>query len=221
MYVASELPGFRRRARSAAAKRALDLLISLPLLVVLSPLFFVAAIAIKASSPGPVLYRAKRAGLHGRTFQMHKFRSMHCDADKTGPAITARNDVRIFWVGDVLRKTKIDELPQLFDVARGRMSLVGPRPEDPDIVAQFYTPRHWQTLQVKPGMTSPAAIHYSTVSDDHLNGDDVLASYVENILDPKLDMELAYIERATLLTDIQVLFQSFLFVGRKLLNKAI
>ncbi|MCB0079179.1 MAG: sugar transferase, partial [Anaerolineales bacterium] len=126
-------------------RRAFDLIAATVGLLLLSPLLIVLGIAIKRGSPGPIFYRAQRIGRGGRPFTLYKFRSMVAEADKRGPAITAAGDSRITPIGHFLRRTKLDELPQLINVVKGEMSLVGPRPEDPRYVA-FYTESQRQIL---------------------------------------------------------------------------
>jgi lipopolysaccharide/colanic/teichoic acid biosynthesis glycosyltransferase len=126
-------------------KRGFDVVASGVGLVVLSPLFFVITIAVRLNSRGPVFYRARRVGRHGKEFLLYKFRSMITDADQIGPGITSAQDNRITSVGRFLRRTKLDELPQLINVVRGEMSLVGPRPEDPRYV-ELYTPEQREVL---------------------------------------------------------------------------
>ena len=139
-------------------QRFADILASLLGLVVLAPLFLVVAIAIKITSPGPVFFRQERTGRRGRDFRIFKFRTMVVDADRRGSCITVRGDARVTRVGHVLRKFKIDELPQLLNVLRGEMSLVGPRPEMPQYVAHF--PAEFaKVLERRPGITHRAS-HY-------------------------------------------------------------
>ena len=137
--------------------RLLDVSISLAGLVVLSPLLLIVAVVVKCSSPGPVLYCAPRVGKDGRVFKLYKFRSMVVDAADRGPRVTGRDDPRLTAVGRVLRRTKLDELPQLFNTLAGDMSLVGPRPEDP-LYVKSYSAAQLQVLRVKPGITSAATI---------------------------------------------------------------
>ena len=142
-------------------KRPFDVLFSGIFLVIALPFMFAALIGIKLNSRGPVLYHTTRVGLDGKTFKMYKFRSMHKASTKNkGAIITAYGDDRIFRFGHILRKTKIDELPQLWNVFIGNMSIVGPRPEDPKIVGRYYTNWMKETLSVRPGITSPGAIFY-------------------------------------------------------------
>jgi lipopolysaccharide/colanic/teichoic acid biosynthesis glycosyltransferase len=139
--------------------RGLDLIASGLGLLLFSPVFLIIGLVIKLTSAGPVFYEAERIGQGGRLFKLYKFRSMYPDADQQGPGITVKDDPRVTPVGRFLRRAKLDELPQLINVFRGEMSLVGPRPEDPRYVA-LYTPGQRQALAVRPGMTSPASLHY-------------------------------------------------------------
>ena len=187
-------------------RRTIDIVASAGGLSVLSPLFLLVAIAIKLNSPGPVFYRAQRVGKDGELFQLFKFRSMVADANKHGPAITTSGDSRVTHVGRILRRTKIDELPQLINVLRGDMSLVGPRPEDPRYVAQ-YTPEQLQILKVKPGITSAASFMYRR-EEELLNGEDWEKKYCEEILPNKLSVDLAYVENRTLWSDLKLIFRT-------------
>jgi len=139
-------------------KRALDVAISVPVLFTLSPVIAAAAIAVKLDSRGPVFYRGTRVGAAGKEFQIVKLRSMSADAEHTGPAVTSAGDVRVTRVGRFLRRTKLDELPQLWNVIRGEMSVVGPRPTLRYQVER-YTAKQRRRLEVKPGITGWAQIH--------------------------------------------------------------
>ena len=138
-------------------KRCFDLVIGSVLLVVLCPLLVLIAVTVAATSGRPVIYRARRVGRGGQSFLLLKFRTMRVGI--AGPAITGREDPRITPIGAVLRRTKLDELPQLLNVLRGDMSLVGPRPEDPRFAAG-YSPEQREVLSIRPGITSPAAVRY-------------------------------------------------------------
>jgi lipopolysaccharide/colanic/teichoic acid biosynthesis glycosyltransferase len=186
--------------------RLLDVGMSLIGLVLLSPLLAVLAIAVRLSSPGPVLYRAQRVGQGGRTFTLYKFRSMVVDADSRGPRVTGSGDSRITPIGRFLRRTKLDELPQLFNTLIGDMSLVGPRPEDPGYV-QGYSPVQRQVLSVRPGMTSPATVLHRH-EEDMLTGPDWEDTYRTKILPAKLSIELEYLQRRTVADDMRVLAQT-------------
>jgi lipopolysaccharide/colanic/teichoic acid biosynthesis glycosyltransferase len=186
--------------------RALDASLSVIGLVVLSPLLLVAAVAVKWTSPGPVVYRGRRVGKNGRIFDVYKFRTMVADADPLGARITASGDHRVTPVGRFLRRTKIDELPQLFNVIKGDMNLVGPRPEDPGYV-KAYSAEQLQVLRVKPGITSPASVLHRH-EEDMLAGPDWEEVYRKQILPAKLQIELNYISRRTLYQDLSILAQT-------------
>ena len=193
-------------------KRAFDVVVSFSALILLSPLLIGAALAIKLGSPGPVFYRAVRVGKDGVPFKLYKFRSMVVNADRLGAGITTANDARITGIGRFLRRTKLDELPQLINVLRGEMSLVGPRPEDPRYVA-LYTAEQRRVLAVRPGITSLASVRYRS-EEALLSGADWEQVYIQQIMPDKLAIDLAYIERATLLSDLGVLWQTVRAVFR-------
>ena len=188
------------------AKRALDLVISILGLLLLSPLLLVLALWVKLDSEGPVLYRGKRVGKDGRPFHMYKFRTMVMGAEKRGPAVTYRGDPRITPAGRFLRKTKLDELPQLLNVLRGEMSLVGPRPEDPSYVG-FYTPEQRQVLSVKPGITGPTQLEYRDEAS-MLQGEGVDEEYVTRLMPEKLKLDLEYVGTRSLLLDLKILWRT-------------
>ena len=188
--------------------RLFDLFASVTGLALLSPLFVLIAIAIKLDSPGSVFFRGQRVGRGGRLFEIYKFRSMVADAAQKGPGITAAGDPRVTRVGEVLRRTKLDELPQLINVVRGEMSLVGPRPEDPRYVP-LYTPEQRRVLSVRPGMTSPASLRFHH-EEDLLQGGDWERVYLSEVLPAKLQIELEYLERRSAWTDLRVIVQTVL-----------
>lgn len=187
-------------------RRCLDLVASIAGLLVLSPVFCLCAFLIRLDSPGPIFYRARRVGKNGRVFHLIKFRTMIHGADRLGPAITAQGDRRVTRIGSVLRRLKLDELPQLYNVALGEMSLVGPRPEDPRYVA-LYTPEQRRTLCVRPGITSAASLAYRH-EEQLLRGEDWETVYRTNILPEKLAIDLAYLERRTVASDLQLIFRT-------------
>lgn len=190
--------------------RAIDLLAAGIGLLLLSPLFALVAAAVKIDSPGPVFHRARRVGKDGVLFQLYKFRSMVTDADKRGPGITATGDPRITRVGRFLRRTKIDELPQLINVLKGDMSLVGPRPEDPRYVA-LYTPEQRRVLTVRPGITSAASLAYRH-EEQLLSGPDWETVYRTQVMPAKLAIDLAYLERRTLVSDLKLILQTIVAI---------
>jgi lipopolysaccharide/colanic/teichoic acid biosynthesis glycosyltransferase len=184
-------------------RRLFDAAVSAAGLIILSPLFPLLAIWIKLDSPGPVFYRGERVGKDGRFFHMFKFRSMARNAAQTGPGITARGDPRVTRAGRVLRRTKLDELPQLVNVLRGEMSLVGPRPEDPRYVS-LYTPEQRRILSARPGMTSLASLKYRD-EEELLWNRDVDDLYSRVIMPRKLEIDLAYLDTRTLWSDLKVI----------------
>jgi len=180
--------------------------VSIISLVLLSPLFLLIALLIKLTSPGRILHRGTRVGLNGRLFELYKFRSMRAGAAHQGPGITAAGDPRITPLGAWLRRTKLDELPQLLNVLRGEMSLVGPRPEDPRYVAA-YTADQRRVLSVRPGITSPASIRYRS-EEQLLSGADWESHYLNTLLPHKLALELDYLSRRTLWSDLAFICQT-------------
>jgi lipopolysaccharide/colanic/teichoic acid biosynthesis glycosyltransferase len=195
-------------------RRAFDVTAAGLGLVVLSPLFAVVAVAVKASSPGPVFFRQERVGRGGRTFRIHKFRTMRADAERLGGQLTVGADPRITSVGAFLRKSKIDELPQLIDVVQGTMALVGPRPEVPRYVA-LYTAEQRRVLDVRPGITDPASIQYSDESAVLVAAADPERAYVDEIMPHKLAINLAYLARRTLASDVGVILATLARIVRR------
>jgi lipopolysaccharide/colanic/teichoic acid biosynthesis glycosyltransferase len=189
-------------------KRLFDFLSALIGIIFLSPVFLIAGIAIKLTSPGPIFHRGKRVGLNGKLFTPYKFRSMITDAAATGQSITTKNDPRITWIGRLLRRTKVDELPQLINVLKGDMSLVGPRPEDPRYVAQ-YTLEQKRVLSVRPGITSAASFAYRR-EEQMLTGPNWEKVYCTEVLPRKLAIDLDYFSKRTLLSDLVLIVRTIL-----------
>lgn len=188
-------------------KRAMDAAISSVALMFLSPILLLIAILVRLTSPGPALYWQIRVGRNGRLFRMVKFRSMAANADRNGRPITAAGDQRVTCVGAILRTLKIDELPQMWNVLRGEMSLVGPRPELP-IYVQDYTPTQLQVLNVSPGITDPASIAYRHEERILSHSPDPEAFYRDVVLPHKLDLNLDYIRRMSFSLDVELLFKT-------------
>jgi lipopolysaccharide/colanic/teichoic acid biosynthesis glycosyltransferase len=203
-----------RRARPA--QRAADIILSAAGLLVLAPVILVAAIGVKLSSPGPVFYLAPRAGRGGRTFFMLKLRTMR-QAGGAGPKITAPGDSRVTRLGRILRATKIDEMPQLLNVLKGDMSIVGPRPEDPEIVRDLYGPAETETLDARPGLTSPGTIWYYESGEDHLDADDVMQHY-QTVMRHKLSIDADYLRGATLASDARIVLATIAVILRRILG---
>jgi lipopolysaccharide/colanic/teichoic acid biosynthesis glycosyltransferase len=187
-------------------KRAMDGFLAGLGLVLTAPVLLGIAIAVWVRSGSPVFYVATRAGLHGRPFALYKFRTMAAVDASDGPAVTIKGDPRITPVGRFLRRHKLDELPQLFNVVRGDMSLVGPRPEDPRYVA-LYTPAQRQVLDIKPGVTSLASVRYRR-EEELLQGPEWESRYLREIVPAKLRMEIGYADTRSLLNDLRVLVQT-------------
>jgi len=188
-------------------KRIFDTVTSGLVLLAVWPVILLAALITKVVSPGPPFYLAQRVGKDGAVFKMYKLRSMHLAANK-GTAITAPSDARIFPFGRFVRKAKIDELPQFWNVLIGDMSIVGPRPEDPQIVADHYTGWMAETLETRPGITSPGAVFGYLKGDEYLMSEDVERAYADNLLPKKLKIELDYLRKASFLKDIGVIYQT-------------
>lgn len=190
----------------------MDIVVSAIGLVLLWPVLVVIALLIKLTSPGPIFYLAERVGQGGRVFKLYKFRSMVVDAHKLGPAVTGAQDKRITPIGRWLRRTKVDELPQMLNVLKGDMSLVGPRPEDPRYV-QLYTGEQRRVLEVRPGITSAASVAYRH-EEALLSAVDWEAYYLQTVMPAKLELDLAYIRHHNLIQDVKILWQTLLALFR-------
>lgn len=191
-----------------AWKRATDIVLSLLALVVLGPLMLLTALAIKLSSPGPVFYVAPRMGQGGRPFGQLKFRSMHVGSDRKG-AFTEKNDRRVFLAGRVIRLFKIDELPQVFNILRGEMSVVGPRPEDVATVERYYSPEQRRVLDAAPGLTGlPQVVFFPELSIIDPGGMDPQEHYCRVILPLRLEMDMEYIRRRSFFFDLSLILRT-------------
>ena len=186
-------------------KRLFDLLGSAVGLALLSPLLLAIALWIKLDSPGPVFFRQQRVGRFGALFRIHKFRSMSDGAPLAGPEITVGADPRITRAGRVLRRTKLDELPQLIDVLFGTMSLVGPRPEVPRYVAMYPADVRDKVLSVRPGITDPASIEYVEESALLARAADPERVYIEQIMPAKLQHAARYVEQMSVANDVRLI----------------
>jgi lipopolysaccharide/colanic/teichoic acid biosynthesis glycosyltransferase len=190
------------------AKRIFDVLLSALGLLLLAPLLLAIAVWIKLDSRGPVLFRQERVGRHGAPFLIHKFRTMRPDAPAQGPQITIGADPRITRAGQVLRRTKLDELPQLWDVLRGSMSLVGPRPEVPRYVAMYPDEARRIVLSVRPGITDLASLEYRDESEQLAGAVDPERAYVETLLPAKLALAVRYVQTSTLAGDMRLVLRT-------------
>lgn len=188
------------------AKRLFDLLASALGLLLLSPLMLAVALWIKLDSPGPVFFRQERVGRHGKPFRIHKFRSMR--TENAGAQITVGADARITRAGRWIRAAKLDELPQLWDVLRGEMSLVGPRPEVPRYVALYPAAQREIVLSVRPGITDPASIAFRNESELLAQAADPEREYVEVILPAKLAHAVRYVQQQSLAGDVGLILRT-------------
>jgi len=207
-------------------KRIFDIVAALSALIVLSPILLLAAVAIKTTSRGPIIYKANRVGVGGRIFAMYKFRTMRDLKElpegqdkRTARLITAGRDPRIFRVGSILRKLKIDELPQLVNIITGDMSVVGPRPEDPKIVRTYYSEDEHEVFQVRPGLSSPGTLYDYLVGEERVHGLDPERSYAEKVLPKKLALERYYVRNMSFQYDLAIIIKTISFIIKKVWGK--
>lgn len=204
-----------KRQFSLRLKRCFDILLALVMLVCLSPIMLVVAVAIVLDSPGGVFYRQERVTQYGKVFQIHKFRTMVSNADKIGAHVTVENDRRITRVGKFLRKYRLDELPQLIDVLRGDMSFVGTRPEAIKFVKK-YSQEMCATLLLPAGITSEASIRYKDEAELLDAADNVDKVYIENVLPEKMKYNLESIRKFSFIGDLTTMARTVLAVlGKK------
>ena len=201
------------------AKRLLDVALAALALVATAPLVALAAVGIRLSSAGPVLYRAERVGRNQRPFIMFKLRTMHPRRRSDSSRITGADDPRVFPFGAWLRAVKVDELPQLWNVLRGEMSLVGPRPEDPAIVTRLYTPLGLETLAVRPGLAGPGSNYSATHGAALLTGPHPEADYAAHLLPLKLALDVVYVRRASLWYDARIVGRTLWVIVTTLLGR--
>jgi lipopolysaccharide/colanic/teichoic acid biosynthesis glycosyltransferase len=189
-------------------KRILDIVISIVMISLISPLFLVIAILIKLNDTGPVFFRGKRIGKDGKPFRMFKFRSMVVNADKKGGPSTAWDDPRLTPIGVFLRKYNLDELPQFINVLTGDMSIVGPRPEV-EMYVDMFTEEEKKILTVKPGITDLASIWNPDEGEILKGSEDPEKVYMEKIRPTKIKLQLNYVKNHSLLTDFKIMWKSF------------
>jgi len=194
-------------------KRLFDILVAAALVAILAPMLAFVALAVKLGSPGPVIYRGTRTGLHGRTFAMFKFRTMYVQPPGAVEGTTALNDARITPTGHFLRRYKLDELPQLFNVLRGEMSLVGPRPELPRYT-NLYQGDEQLILSVRPGITDYSSIRFAAL--DHAVGAvDADGEFERKVLPEKNRLRIKYARESSMLVDLKILWATVVAVLRK------
>lgn len=195
-------------------KRLFDIVVSLIMLLILSPVFLVLAIAIKLDTEGPVFYRQVRVTQYGKEFRIFKFRTMVNNADKIGSQVTVGGDSRITRVGKVIRECRLDEIGQLLNILGGSMTFVGTRPEVPKYVEK-YTPEMWATLLLPAGVTSEASIRYKDEAALLDAAEDVDATYIQDVLPGKMKYNLRSIQEYSFFKDIETMFQTVFAVVEK------
>ena len=203
----------KKKGFSLFLKRIFDIVVSLVLIVLLSPLLLVLSILIVLDSKGGVFYRQERVTQYGRKFRIFKFRTMVANADKIGTQVTVSNDSRITRVGAVIRKYRLDEIPQLFNILLGDMSLVGTRPESTHYV-KHYAPEMFTTLLLPAGVTSEASIKYKDEAELLNKADDVDKVYIEKVLPGKMEYNLESISNFSFIKDIGTMFKTVVAVIR-------
>lgn len=201
----------KKKQGSMAFKRAFDFIVSLLMLIILSPVFLIIAILIKVDSKGPVMFRQVRVTRYGKEFRIFKFRTMVNDAESKGTQVTTKNDMRITKVGKKIRDCRLDELPQLINVLLGDMTFVGTRPEVPKYVKE-YSPEMYATLLLPAGITSECSIQYKDEAKLLADADNADKVYVEKVLPGKMEYNLKDIENFSFLHDIKTMFKTVLAV---------
>lgn len=198
-----EIKPFPMKPWERSVKRIMDIVLSLLFILIFAPLYIIIAIAVKLSSKGPVIFKQERIGLHGKPFIIYKFRSMYVDAEKNGPQLSSANDSRITPIGKILRKTRLDEIPQFFNVLKGDMSIVGPRPERQyfiDLITQR-NPNYYHLLKVRPGITSWGQVKFG---------------YAENVdqMIERMKYDILYVENMSILLDLKIMIYTILILLR-------
>ena len=204
----------QKKQISLIFKRSFDIVVSLIMLLILSPVFLVLAIAIKLDSKGPVFYRQVRVTQYGKEFRIFKFRTMVNNADKIGSQVTVGGDSRITRVGKVIRECRLDEIGQLLNILGGSMTFVGTRPEVPKYVEK-YTPEMWATLLLPAGVTSEASIRYKDEAALLDVAEDVDATYIQDVLPGKMKYNLRSIQEYSFFKDIKTMVQTVFAVVEK------
>ena len=197
-------------------KRCFDLLFAVCFLVVFSPVYLISWLIIKITSPGPAIYKAERVGKGGKLFKCYKFRSMRVDSGKVR-LTTLENDERIFPFGKFIRKTKIDEMPQVVNILRGQMSVVGPRPEDKENADKVYVGEFVHILDVKPGLTSTASLYDYTHGEEFEDEE----SYEKEFMPKKLKLELYYVNHRSFWYDIVLVLRTAWLIIQKTCGKTV
>lgn len=191
--------------------------LALILILSLSPILIIVCIGIYVSDPGSVFFKTSRVGKDGEIFTIYKFRSMK--NSKAGSKITSKNDERIFGFGKFIRKTKLDELPQLLNILKGDMAFIGPRPEDVEIVENYYDDFLRKTLEVKPGLASPGSLFNYTHLESLINGENAEEIYIEKILKIKVGIDVVYAKRKSIFYDLRICFKTILIIVQMIFGK--
>lgn len=195
-------------------KRAFDVIAAILATIVFLVPWFIIAVIIKIQSPGPVIYRAKRVGKNGKVFTLYKFRSMRVDSGAVH-STTLRCDPRIFPFGVFLRKSKLDETPQLINVIKGEMAVIGPRPEDEINSKIYYVGKFDEILSIKPGLSSPASLYDYTHGEKYEDEEE----YVKTFLPKKLEIELFYVSHRSIIYDTQIIVRTIITIFQIILGK--
>ena len=195
-------------------KRLLDIVLCAVAILVLSPIYLITAVGIELSSPGTILYHSMRGGIHKKPFKFYKFRSMHPPKGKKKDMFVADPN-RLFKFGKIIRRLKIDELPQLFNVIKGDMSIVGPRPMTVEHVETIYSGKYEPIAHVRPGLTSPASLYDYTVGDTYKDND----AYRREVFPIKLEMELIYVEKESFFYDCWLVWRTIITIIQVFLGK--
>ena len=188
-------------------KRCFDLLFSIVGILLLSPVLILIAVVIFSESKGGIIYRQTRVGQNNKDFKLLKFRTMFADSDKKGLLTVGKKDVRITKSGYILRQSKLDELPQLFNIIKGDMSLIGPRPEVRKYV-NLYTPEQLQVLTVRPGLSDLASLEYIDENELLAQSETPEELYISTIMPAKLKLNLEYIQKQSFIFDVQLIFKT-------------
>ncbi|GAA0758151.1 sugar transferase [Clostridium sartagoforme] len=194
-------------------KRIFDFIASLIGCIILTPVYVIIALLIKLTSKGPIFFKQKRIGRYGNEFNILKYRTMVVNAERIGRQITIGNDSRVTRIGYFLRKYKLDELPQLINVLKGDMSLVGPRPEVPKYV-ELYNENQKRVLEVRPGITDYASIEYRDENSILGNVKNPEEYYINIIMPHKIDLNMKYIENNNIFIDIAIIFKTIFNIGK-------
>jgi len=200
-------------------RRLVDVLVALAALLIIGPVVLVLALAVRLGSPGPAFFGGPRVGKGGRTFRLWKLRTMVANAYNMGPSITAKDDSRITRLGSFLRVTRLDELPQFWNLLVGDLTLIGPRAEDPEVFERYTPDQRW-ILSVKPGLTGAGTIFYAMHQEDALpKGELTEEYYLERLLEDKLRIDREYLKHQTAWSDLGILLRTGWYAVTTLLRR--